>query len=60
MTGRPRDRPPSVELAGRRVTEPGLTVQVIVERIAIFVAAPLTELGRWWRSDSQKPLAHNG
>src|SRR5215471_15158935 len=30
-----------------RVTEPSLTALVLVELIAIFVAAPLTELGKW-------------
>jgi Ion channel len=30
-----------------RVTEPSLTALVIVELIAIFVAAPLTDLGHW-------------
>ena len=29
------------------VTEPALTALVIIELVAIFVAAPLTELGRW-------------
>jgi len=47
MTGASPAAGHQVQKWQERVTEPSLTALVLFELIAIFVATPLTELGRW-------------